>query len=180
MIVFRFILFVFFFMAYGVDVFLFSLSVYFLYELFVGFGLGFWSNIFFCGSWGYVLCLLRVMIVMLMYWRGGILGSYVRGYLLLLWMIFVGLIFCFKSNNFFLFYLRFEFIVVPIFLMILLFGYRLDRVLASLYMFLYTLLTSLPFLMFLLYNEVVFYSMSLLYDELVNKLEFLYGWWVFL
>jgi len=41
MIVFRFILFVFFFMAYGVDVFLFSLSVYFLYELFVGFGLGF-------------------------------------------------------------------------------------------------------------------------------------------
>jgi len=63
--------------------------------------------------------------------------------------------------------------------MILLFGYRLDRVLASLYMFLYTLLTSLPFLMFLLYNEVVFYSMSLLYDELVNKLEFLYGWWVF-
>src|SRR5687768_15282915 len=104
MIIFRFILFIFFFMVYGVDIFLFSLSVYFLYELFVGLGLGFWGGTFFCGSWGYVLCLLSVMIIMLIYWRGGVLGNYVRGYLFLLWMIFVGLMFCFKSNNFFLFY----------------------------------------------------------------------------
>src|SRR5205823_10044527 len=49
---------------------------------------------------------------------------------------------------------------------------------ASLYMFLYTLLTSLPFLLFLLYNEIAFFSLSLVYNELFEKLEFSYCWWV--
>jgi len=82
--------------------------------------------------------------------------------------------FCFKRNNFFLFYLSFEFVVVPIFLMIIMFGYRIDRVLASLYMFLYTLFTSLPFLLFLLRGEVVFCSLSFFYGELISGFEFSY------
>lgn len=89
-------------------------------------------------------------------------------------MIFVILMFCFKTNSFFLFYLRFEFVVVPIFLMIIMFGYRIDRVLASLYMFIYTLFTSLPFLMFLLNGEVVFNSLRFMYSELVDNFEFSY------
>jgi len=89
-------------------------------------------------------------------------------------MIFVRLMFCFRRNNFFLFYLRFEFVVLPIFLIMLMFGYSVDRVLASLYMFLYTLLTSLPFLLFLLYNEVILYSLNLVYDELSGKVDIFY------
>lgn len=178
MIILRFIFFLFLLIFQGVEVFLLSIAFYFLYEIFVGFNLGFLSNVFFCGGWGYILCLLRIIIIILMYWRGGILKSFKWIYLFLLWIIFFSLMICFKRNNFFLFYLRFEFVVVPVFLMIVLFGYRIDRVLASLYMFMYTLFTSLPFLLFLLYNEIVFCSISLVYDELIDKIEVYYCWWV--
>ena len=177
MIIFRFILF-FIFIFQGVDIFLLFIVFYFLYEIFVGFNLGFLGSIFFCGGWGYVLCLLRVIIVILIYLRGRALKVFNKRYIFLLWIIFISLIFCFKVNDFFLFYFRFEFVVVPIFLIMLIFGYSIDRVLASLYIFLYTLFTSLPFLLFLLYNEVCIGSLNLLYQELIGKLEVFYGWWV--
>lgn len=176
MIIFRFIVFLLFLFLQGVDVFLFMISIYFLYEVFVGYNLGFLGALFFCGSWGFILCLLRIFIISLIYWGGGILNFYKRSYVFLLWLIFVSLMFCFKINNFFLFYLRFEFVVVPIFLIILMYGYRIDRVLASLYIFLYTLFTSLPFLLFLFYNDFVLHSFNLVYRELVERVDVFYCW----
>jgi len=49
-----------------------------------------------------------------------------------------------------MFYIRFEFTVIPIFLLILGWGYSVNRLQAGLFMFLYTLVTSLPFLLLLL------------------------------
>lgn len=98
-------------------------------------------------------------------------------YVFLLWIIFIRLILCFRRNNFFLFYFGFEFVVLPIFFIMLIFGYSVDRVLASLYMFLYTLFTSLPFLLFLLYSDSVFHSLSLIYNELSLRVDVSYYWW---
>jgi len=71
-------------------------------------------------------------------------------YYLMLFMI-VGLVGCFIFGDFFMFYVRFEFTVIPIFLLILGWGYRVNRLQAGLFMFLYTLVTSLPFLLLLLW-----------------------------
>jgi NADH-ubiquinone oxidoreductase chain 4 len=96
-------------------------------------------------------------------------------YLMLFTMM--GLVGCFMLGDFFIFYIRFEFTVIPIFLLILGWGYRVNRLQAGLFMFLYTLVTSLPFLLLLLWLYGDF-SMSYQYffftGVLVNE-----WWWLF-
>lgn len=58
----------------------------------------------------------------------------------------VGLFMVFSLENLLWFYIFFEFVVVPIFLIITGWGYRTNRIQASLYMFLYTIIRSLPLL----------------------------------
>jgi len=68
--------------------------------------------------------------------------------------ILIGLLICFLLRNYFLFYVRFEFTVIPIFLLIIGWGYRFNRLQAGFYIFLYTLSTSLPFFLFLLVETI--------------------------
>jgi len=49
-----------------------------------------------------------------------------------------------------MFYIRFEFVVIPTFVLILGWGYRIERFQARLYMLFYTLVASLPFLFLLI------------------------------
>lgn len=49
------------------------------------------------------------------------------------------------------FFILFEFVVVPIFIIILGWGYRGNRIQAAFYIFLYTILSSLPFLLGILF-----------------------------
>lgn len=49
-----------------------------------------------------------------------------------------------------LFYFSFEFVVVPIFLMVLTMGRSLERLQSGIYLFLYTLISSMPFLVFII------------------------------
>lgn len=84
----------------------------------------------------------------------------------LIFFLLLVLLFCFSVNNYFLFYIRFEFGVVPMFLLILYWGYSVNRLQAGLYMFLYTLITSLPFLFILLYlgfSSSHFFSLGFYY-----------------
>lgn len=173
MIVLRFVI-SFFFIIRGVDIFLFFLSFFFLCELYFGLEFGYIRGVFFCGGWGFVLCILRIVVVILMYWGGGLFNIFRGFYVFFLWLIFIRLIVCFKRNSFFIFYFGFEFVVVPIFFLVIFFGYSVDRVLSSLYIFLYTILTSLPFLMFLFYNDLFFGTLSFIYVELSNRLEVCY------
>lgn len=66
----------------------------------------------------------------------------------LLFLLFLVLLFF--CGNFFVFYLLFEMAVLPVFLLIIGWGYRVNRAQAAIYMFLYTFVFSLPFLIFLL------------------------------
>ena len=96
-------------------------------------------------------CLLSFFIVCLILLS--LLGDYklnqnVR--VLLSLFILINLLFVFSTIDLILFYFSFEFVVIPIFLIILLVGNSVERLQASLYMVLYTLISSMPFLIFIL------------------------------
>jgi len=90
------------------------------------------------------------------------------------------LYFSFSFSNLFLFYIRFELSIVPTFFLILGWGYRAERFQAGLYMFLYTLIASLPFLIFLLY--MLYYEGSMKFSFLFYKsFNYLGGiWWFYI
>ena len=69
----------------------------------------------------------------------------------LLIVLFLSLALRFRVTSLFLFYLFFEWSLLPIFLIILGWGYQPERLRASLLLFFYTLFASLPLLLVLLY-----------------------------
>lgn len=99
-----------------------------------------------------ILILLRVFIRGLM--SLVLIGDYklplVSGRVLTLFILFF-LILVFGTRDLAIFYFSFEFIVVPIFLMVLFVGGIFERLQSGYYLFLYTLVSSMPFLLFVIY-----------------------------
>lgn len=69
---------------------------------------------------------------------------------LVLWLMFSFLCFRFLTTNYLLFYISFEFVFVLIFCFLLGWGKTAERLQASFYMFFYTMIFSLPFLVLLI------------------------------
>jgi len=105
---------------------------------------------------------------------------YLRNFSNLVLVLVLVLYFSFSFSNLFLFYIRFELSIVPTFFLILGWGYRAERFQAGLYMFLYTLIASLPFLIFLLY--MLYYEGSMKFSFLFYKsFNYLGGiWWFYI
>jgi len=95
------------------------------------------------------------------------------GFLIL--FLLLGLMGCFSTDDFFLFFVRFEFTVIPIFLMIISWGYSVNRLQAGLYIFLYTMITSMPLLIFLVY--VFMFSRIKYHYTRILGLLLIGGWW---
>lgn len=95
-----------------------------------------------------------------------------------IFFIILGLLLVFSVSSLFLFYVFFEFIVIPIFLIVLMWGYRVDRVQAALYMFIYTLIRSLPLIVGLLFlfNYNVSFFFNYTYYLFYNKNLFINLW----
>lgn len=141
---------------------------------------------------GYYLCfdffsvmliLLRLWVCLLIYYCGFSFfksNFYWNFYSFVLIILFMILFLVFSFNNLFLFYIFFEFSVIPIFFIIVVWGFRVERMQAGIYMFLYTLGGSLPFLLFLL--SIWVDGFSFLFS--LNSLVFLSGfgsfWWFFI
>lgn len=68
-------------------------------------------------------------------------------------LMLILLIQSFSTSNFLIFYILFEATLIPIFLLIIGWGYQPERVQASLYLLFYTLLASLPLLLGLFYVQ---------------------------
>lgn len=102
--------------------------------------------------------------------------NFFEKYINILLFLLFGLLFCFGFNNFFIFYLSFEFTVVPIFLMIVGWGYSLNRLQAGIYIFLYTLITSLPFLLLIFFLNQQGISLNF-YISFHSILRGLINWW---
>lgn len=85
-------------------------------------------------------------------------------------IIFFILCMLFYCNSFLYFYLFFEFSVIPIFLIILGWGYQTERISASLALMFYTIIASIPLLFFLL--NLIFLIKIFYFRQIFYKLNF--------
>nr|ACJ69633.1 NADH dehydrogenase subunit 4 [Enicospilus sp. MD-2008] len=101
-------------------------------------------------SWGLILLSMWIINMMLMVSEKILSKINMNYYFNLIKMMILFLMFSFYSMNLFNFYIFFESTLIPMFLLILGWGYQIDRIQAGLYMMLYTLLGSLPLLLMLM------------------------------
>nr|YP_009731512.1 NADH dehydrogenase subunit 4 [Macrocheles muscaedomesticae]QHQ98530.1 NADH dehydrogenase subunit 4 [Macrocheles muscaedomesticae] len=131
-------------------------------------------NYMFVGS--FMSCLLLMMtcyifILMMMVIKNNVMIKQLTLYNFFYIIMMFGLFFFFLSDNLIFFFFFFELSIIPIALLIFLNGSQVERIQAGVYMMLYTVFASLPFLLLILF----FWSsssFSLLYNMLYNKLYF--------
>nr|WRK21461.1 NADH dehydrogenase subunit 4 [Hecalus sp.] len=71
----------------------------------------------------------------------------------------------FSSLNILLMYISFEFVLIPLLVLIMGWGYQPERLMAGMYLFMYTLLVSLPLLMLILY---IYHILGCLFFDYIN------------
>ena len=79
-------------------------------------------------------------------------SSHLKSYLTKIWIfLMLSLVFVFSSSDIVFMYFFFEISLIPIFIIVIGWGYQPERLLASLFLFFYTLFASLPLIVFILY-----------------------------
>nr|AYQ18978.1 NADH dehydrogenase subunit 4 [Scymninae sp. 4 ACP-2013] len=114
----------------------------------------------------FFLMLLSLWIMFLMYmssFKIYIYKNYINIYMLLLNFLMFSLFMVFCSLNMFSFYLFFEFSLIPTLLIILGWGYQPERIQAGLYLFFYTMIASLPMMIFLFNYLKLNFNLSFLF-----------------
>nr|YP_009775992.1 NADH dehydrogenase subunit 4 [Paraahimia luodianensis]QJA16302.1 NADH dehydrogenase subunit 4 [Paraahimia luodianensis] len=147
---------------------LFQFMILFIMMVFMSFsGFPFFSCISYCYGidfYSYGLIILTMLIIALMI----ISSNFIKGFFLILFVLFVNLVLClillivFSSLNMLLMYLFFEFSLIPLLVLIYIWGYQPERLISGLYLFFYTLFASLPFLLVIVYFMVN--KMTLYFD----------------
>nr|WRY72391.1 NADH dehydrogenase subunit 4 [Agnesiella irma] len=118
--------------------------------------------------YSYGLIILSLLIISLMI----ISSNLVNNTSLMYFFMFVNMVLCislvlvFSSLNMLVMYLFFEFSLVPLLVLIYVWGYQPERLISGLYLFFYTLFASLPFLLLIVYLLVN--SMTLYFDMSYN------------
>lgn len=128
----------------------------------------------------YILILLRIWICVLIIIRSEkIFHTKFYNGLFIMNSLLIGcfLILSFSTFNIFIFYLYFERSLIPIFLIILGWGYQRERLQAGIYILLYTLFGSLPLLLMIMIVYTEFFTMSFLRFKSVL---FNYNWLIYL
>uniref|UniRef100_A0AAU7VAT3 NADH-ubiquinone oxidoreductase chain 4 n=1 Tax=Stenopsocus periostictus TaxID=3074947 RepID=A0AAU7VAT3_9NEOP len=145
---------------------LFLMSLLFMMEMGSFFHLESLSLSFGLDLMSYMLILLSIWICTLMLLSSEPVMSsnfYKTNYMSTLIVLLLFLVLSFYTSNLFLFYLFFEGSLIPTFMIIMGWGYQSERVQASIYLLMYTLVCSLPLLLmiFYFYNESNYLSMIL-------------------
>ena len=108
------------------------------------------------------IILLSFYIIVLM-----IISQFSSNFLKRLFFIFiilnVSLMFSFSTNNIIIFYFFFEWSLIPIFFIILGWGYQLERIKSRFYLLIYTLFASLPLLAFIIILINLNFSLSIIF-----------------
>lgn len=84
----------------------------------------------------------------------------------------LSLVFSFLSNRIIMFYFFFEWSLLPIFIIIMGWGYQLERLKASIYLLFYTLFASLPLLLVILIVTSSLASTSIFYISILSNFLF--------
>ncbi|YP_009370130.1 NADH dehydrogenase subunit 4 (mitochondrion) [Macrosteles quadrilineatus] len=90
-------------------------------------------------------------------------------FMLLNLMMTFFLVIIFSSMNFLYMYISFEFILIPLIILILGWGYQPERLMAGMYLFFYTVLVSLPLLLLIMYMYM--YCGSMFFGYMVFSSE---------
>lgn len=136
----------------------FFFSIYLLF-FWVRYSRNLWvgNYYFFCDFYSYILVILRLWI------RGCILIINLSKFKeIIIIILLISLIICFFSINIILFYFIFEVGLLPIFFLILYGGYSFDRFEAIIYILIFTVLSSIPFLWLILYIYLNYYRLKII------------------
>jgi len=116
----------------------------------------------------FVLTSLLIFLCVIFVWG----EVYLKSYLLLLFLIEIALLFTFSTLNLFLFYVFFEFILIPMYLLIGIWGSREKKIRAAYLLFFYTICCSLLMLAAIIY----IYSVAGTFDfEQLSSINFTFN-----
>nr|ARC95501.1 NADH dehydrogenase subunit 4 [Hippodamia convergens]ARC95514.1 NADH dehydrogenase subunit 4 [Hippodamia convergens] len=137
--------------------FLFLMKMPFIYYSFISLFMGY-------DFLSYFLVLLSIWVTFLMFMASEKLFklndfSELFSFMLILLLMF--LVFTFFSMNMFMFYMFFEASLIPVLILILGWGYQPERIQAGMYMFFYTIMASLPMILFIFSYYLKFNSMDM-------------------
>nr|YP_008081173.1 NADH dehydrogenase subunit 4 [Sogatella furcifera]AGH29094.1 NADH dehydrogenase subunit 4 [Sogatella furcifera] len=122
------------------------------------------------------------LVILMMYGMMNLKNLYFSYLQFLVLLMSFFLILCFSSLDFFSFYIYFESSVLPVFLLIYGWGYQPERIFASLYFFFYTLFSSLPLLLIILFlnNSLgyFYFGMSYFSDNFYLYIFFMFSFLV--
>nr|ADO60542.2 NADH dehydrogenase subunit 4 [Drilaster sp. BMNH 840462] len=116
-----------------------------------------------CDYLSFFMILLSIWICSLMIMASmkiNFFNNYVSFFNIVVLLLLFSLFLTFCSMNLFIFYLFFEMSLIPTLFLILGWGYQPERIQAGIYMFMYTLLGSLPMMISLLYMYYLNFSLD--------------------
>lgn len=128
-----------------------------------------WLNLYSWLGWdglSFSLIILTIWIIGLIFLTSlNFINFFYYSFNLIVLLIFLFL--CFSRINYFIFYLFFEIRLIPVFILLMGWGYQPERIGAGLYIILYTIFASLPMLILIYYLYNYFNSLNYLY--LINS-----------
>nr|UPX88702.1 NADH dehydrogenase subunit 4 [Aphodius rufipes] len=153
------------------------LMMSFLFLLFFNFNLMFLNISYFmgCDLLSFVMILLTFWICSLMILASESLyknNYFYNLFLFLLLMLLLALVMTFMSMNLFIFYVFFEMSLIPTLILIIGWGYQPERLQAGVYLLFYTMVASLPMLIFIFYYYNKFNSLDFFY--LFQSIDYIY------
>ena len=115
------------------------------------------------------LIILRLWVLMLIKLRQFNV-KFIKSLFFMFIMLNLRLIFSFRSNNILYFYFFFEWSLIPIFFIIIGWGYQIERLKSSFYLLIYTLFASLPLLLIIILINKYIYILNINYLNFINRL----------
>ena len=99
------------------------------------------------------------------------LSNFLKNLFFMFIILNVRLIYTFSTNNIIIFYFFFEWSLIPIFFIILGWGYQLERIKSRFYLLIYTLFASLPLLVFIIILINLNFSLSIIFISTILHLK---------
>ena len=116
------------------------------------------------------LIILRLWVLMLIKLRQFNV-KFIKSLFFMFIMLNLRLIFSFRSNNILYFYFFFEWSLIPIFFIVIGWGYQIERLKSSFYLLIYTLFASLPLLLIIILINKYIYILNINYLNFINRLS---------
>ena len=152
---------VFLFLYFIIIILIFSINIFNIINFYIYFNIDLVSI---------SLIILRIWILILIILRQ-FSNIFINSIYFIFFILNLRLVFSFLSNNIIIFYFFFEWSLIPIFFIIMGWGYQLERLKSRFILLIYTLFASLPLLIIILIIYINFYLINFNYVIIINFLN---------